>query len=114
MVGYDPHNWKCYRVLDINKLVVKRTVHVTFDEHGFPGKLKIDDLSASEDDDFIVLTETRKEEATKSSEAVQDVNIREAINLLPRNTTLLPIVVSNQDVPPVQDGQAPRERVQMV
>jgi len=113
LVGYDPHNRRCYRVLDLDNRIVKRTVHVTFNEHEFPGKLKIEDFSAAEDDNFIVFQDAIVEGASTTSEPAQDTNIQDAMKLLPRNTNLLPNTeVNDQDNqhPPAQDIQVPRVR----
>ena len=38
LVGYDPHNQRCYRVYDPSTGKVHRSVHVTFDEQVFPAR----------------------------------------------------------------------------
>lgn len=35
-VGYDPYNWRCYRIYDPTTATVRLTIHVTFDETSFP------------------------------------------------------------------------------
>ena len=36
LVGYDSSNWRCYRVYDPEKGIVRLSVHVSFDENLFP------------------------------------------------------------------------------
>lgn len=38
LVGYYEYNTRCYRVYDPVAKVVRRTIHVTFNEASFPGK----------------------------------------------------------------------------
>lgn len=38
MIGYDEHNNRCYRIYDPVRKVIRKTVHVTFEESVFPAK----------------------------------------------------------------------------
>jgi hypothetical protein len=42
LVGYDDHNWRCYRIWDPVSATVKLGVHVTFDESKFPSPLYVE------------------------------------------------------------------------
>ena len=46
-VGYDPYNWRCYRVYNPATATVRLTVHVSFDENSFPSS----DPPASDEED---------------------------------------------------------------
>lgn len=51
LVGYDEHNWRCYRILDPGKGLVYRTVHVTFNEEEFTGGTRAQsDISNTDDE----------------------------------------------------------------
>jgi Reverse transcriptase (RNA-dependent DNA polymerase) len=40
MLGYDEHNSRCYRVLDVSTGKIRHTVHVTFDERTMPFRVQ--------------------------------------------------------------------------
>ena len=48
-VGYDPYNWRCYRVYNPTTATVRLSVHVSFDENSFPSPEPLVDDKENED-----------------------------------------------------------------
>ena len=64
-VGYDPYNWRCYRVYNPATATVRLTIHVSFDENSFP----IPDPLAGdkEDDEYFFLDPERDQDIARIS-----------------------------------------------
>lgn len=68
-VGYDPYNWRCYRVYNPATATVRLAVHVSFDENSFPSPDSL--VGDKEDDEYFFLDPERDQDIaripTKSS-----------------------------------------------
>jgi len=102
MIGYDEHNNRCYRIYDPIRKVIRRTVHVTFDESVFPAKEKKNSLDGEvttpvaearrnaevRDQGFVELEYPGVEQTPMGNKDGNQRRVR--FNLLPAKSNLMP------------------------
>lgn len=103
MVGYDEHNGRCYRVYDPVRKVIRRTVHVTFEESVFPakeekksglnGEIRMPAVEAERneevgDQEFMELEHPGVEQKPMDNKDGNQKRVR--FNLLPAKSNLMP------------------------
>jgi hypothetical protein len=103
MVGYDEHNGRCYRVYDPVRKVIRRTVHVTFEESVFPakeekenglnGEIRMPAVEAERneevgDQEFVELEHPGVEQKPMDNKDGNQKRVR--FNLLPAKSNLMP------------------------
>lgn len=91
MIGYDEHNRRCYRLYDPIRKVIRRSVHVTFDEYVFPARKEPDATVAKKNREIVDQEGIVEMEPPQVENPIAEKEKRRVrFNLLPAGSNLIP------------------------